>query len=196
MKFMKYTIAALLLVVLAAPRINAQDNGQTYKLKEDSKMMVYGTSTIHDWEVETSDLQGSVTINTNSDMQITDASITVPVEKMESGKGGMDKKMYGALDKKKHPNITYKLTNASIDSMDTDAQTFKVNTTGDLTIAGTTRSIEMTLDGKKAADGSYGFTGSKTINMTDYKVDPPSAVFGTIKSGEEVTIKFDLTFTK
>lgn len=196
MKFMKYAIAALLLVVLAAPRVSAQDNSQTYTLKEGSKMMVYGTSTIHDWEVEAEGIQGSVTISSDSSMAIDAASITVPVEKMESGKGGMNKKMYGALDKKKHPNITYKLTEATIDSMDTDAQTFKVNTTGDLTIAGATQSIKMTLDGKKAADGSYAFTGSKSINMTDYKVDPPSAVFGTIKSGEEVTIKFDLTFTK
>jgi hypothetical protein len=31
--------------------------------------------------------------------------------------------------------------------------------------------------------------------MKDYKMDPPTAVMGTIKVGPEVTVNFDLTVT-
>jgi hypothetical protein len=32
--------------------------------------------------------------------------------------------------------------------------------------------------------------------MTDYGVDPPTAVFGTIKTGDAIDINFNLNYTK
>jgi hypothetical protein len=49
--------------------------------------------------------------------------------------------------------------------------------------------------GTKVGEDNYRFEGTYGINMKDYGVDPPSAVFGTIKSGEEVTIKFNILLT-
>jgi hypothetical protein len=40
------------------------------------------------------------------------------------------------------------------------------------------------------------FTGKKTIKMTEFEVEPPTALLGTIKTGDEVTISFNSKFNK
>lgn len=42
---------------------------------------------------------------------------------------------------------------------------------------------------------TFNFGDQKKLNMRDYKMEPPTAMMGTIKVGEEVTIDFDLTIT-
>lgn len=40
------------------------------------------------------------------------------------------------------------------------------------------------------------FMGEIKINMTEFNVDPPTALLGTIKTGEEITIKFQVFFVQ
>jgi hypothetical protein len=40
------------------------------------------------------------------------------------------------------------------------------------------------------------FAGAYKLNMTEYEMEPPTAMFGQIVTGEEVEIKFDLTVNK
>jgi polyisoprenoid-binding protein YceI len=35
-------------------------------------------------------------------------------------------------------------------------------------------------------------SGDYTLKMTDYGIQPPKAMWGTIKTGDEVTIKFEI----
>jgi len=32
--------------------------------------------------------------------------------------------------------------------------------------------------------------------MTEYKMSPPTAMFGTLKTGDDVVVKFDITYKK
>jgi hypothetical protein len=43
--------------------------------------------------------------------------------------------------------------------------------------------------------GQLAFEGSQTIKMTDYGITPPTALFGTLKTGDEITITFKTNFT-
>jgi hypothetical protein len=36
--------------------------------------------------------------------------------------------------------------------------------------------------------------GTKQINMTDFNIKPPTAMMGTLKTANEVTVSFDLNF--
>ena len=42
--------------------------------------------------------------------------------------------------------------------------------------------------------GKVQFTGSYTLKMTDFSVKPPTAMFGTIKTGDEITVKFNVDY--
>jgi polyisoprenoid-binding protein YceI len=67
--------------------------------------------------------------------------------------------------------------------------------TGTLTMAGTSQTVTLDVNSKVLASGVVQFTGKQALNMKDYKMDPPTAVMGTIKVGPEVTVNFDLTVT-
>jgi hypothetical protein len=47
----------------------------------------------------------------------------------------------------------------------------------------------------KIASNMVALEGEKTFNMTDYAIEPPKALFGTITTGDEITIKFKSIFT-
>ena len=186
--------AALLLFTVGAKAQN------TLELLPESTMQITGTSTIHDWEADVEEIN----LNTNMGDSITEGmlpssvdfirslTVTVPVREIESGKGGMNRKIYGALKEDDHPVIQYRFTGGEIASSDTTAGTFTINATGDLSIAGVTKTVSFPVEAALAENGTVRFTGSYSLNMKEYKVDPPSAVFGTIKAGEEVTISFDV----
>lgn len=196
----KVTLYTLSLAIALVFNLNIAAAQSNYKLVSESTIEIEGTSTIHDWEAE------AETINMNANFVdsvlqaslpasgdfIKTLSLTIPVKSIESGKGGMNSKIYGALKEKKHPNITYSFSSAELASTDEQADSFTLNTTGKLTIAGVTRTVNFPVEGKIIDGDSIRFDGSYKLNMTDYDVDPPSAVFGTIKSGEEVTITFNI----
>lgn len=171
--------------------MNAQPN---------SDMVVTGTSTIHDWEVEVKDYSAQVELSeplsetglSNIGAALSSATITVPVKNMDSGKGGMNRKMYGALKKDDHPDIVFSLDSAEVTASSDTSNAVSLNTKGNLSMAGSEQPIEMMVNVERLEDGTLKFSGEKKLNMKDFDIDPPSAVFGTIKAGEEVTVKFDL----
>ena len=55
--------------------------------------------------------------------------------------------------------------------------------------------MEFKVAGRKLSDGSVQFIGSVTFNMTNFNIDPPTAVMGTIKTGDEITIKFQVIYS-
>lgn len=205
----KKSIYTLVLVLLAALSTNlyAQNAQEVkYAIMPQSTMQINGNSTLHKWTCNVSKLTGSVelpeSIVNNNEFKTGDSftvtNVTVPVNQIKSTESGsMDKKIYGALKDKKFPEITYTLTSSKVvAASDTAADQYIFDTTGKLTIAGTTKNIEMKLAGKIQKDGSLHFQGKKDMKMTDFNIKPPSALFGTIKSDDEISVSFDIIAAK
>ncbi len=182
-------LTGLLLVLFVVGNLSAQTN---YKLDNaSSDMSIFGTSTLHDWESDVEEVAGMVSLTTEGDQlkELADLSITITVKSIKSGKSGMDKNTYNALNEKEFPSITYVLESVG-NVTDKD-----VRTTGKLSIAGTTNSKE--LISQYVIEGeSISFNGAITFNMTEFNIDPPTALMGTIKTGDEVTIEYDVIFNK
>lgn len=167
-----------------------------YEIK-DKQMAIQGTSNLHDWEskVNTVKAGGDIQLEAGVLKGIKSLSVEIPVTSIKSPKGSiMDKKTYDALKSDKHPNISFKL--AKVNSLNKTGDSYAINATGNLTIAGVTKSVDLTVTGKVAADGSVKFEGSKKLKMTDFGIQPPTALMGTMKTGDEVTIKFAVTLGK
>jgi hypothetical protein len=45
-------------------------------------------------------------------------------------------------------------------------------------------------------DNSITIKGSRKISMQQFNVDPPTFMMGAVKTGNDVTISFDITYTK
>jgi polyisoprenoid-binding protein YceI len=177
-------IPLLFFIVLAA-------NGQKpYSLKT-YKVTIDGTSSLHEWTSDVTKLEwsGIVATEGNSVKSIKDAVVTIKVVSIKSTKGKtMDNKTYEAFNSDKNPDIVFKLTNVTVNGADVQA-------TGSLTMNGNTKSISMMPTAKVLPGGEVQITGNQKLNMKDYKMVPPKAMMGTIKVGEEVTVKYDLILT-
>lgn len=161
-----------------------------------SKLTIDGTSNIHDWQITSEDQQGKMVavVDEGQLVKISQLDFSVKAEGLKSGKGGMDKNTYKALNTDKHKNISFSLKN--VENIDcTTTGKCKVTANGNLTIAGNTKPIELVFDAKVNGN-SIVLTGTKTLKMTDFKVDPPKAMLGTITTGDEVTIKFNSAYNK
>ena len=152
---------------------------------------------MHDWEMKSTKGNCEATITFNASGAITGLSglsFVTPARELKSGKDAMDKNAYKALKTDKNANISF--TSASATVIAVDANNFVVKAPGKLNIAGTAVDVEITATGKINVDKSISFVGSKKISMKDYNMTPPSFMMGTIKTGNDVTLKFDLKLTK
>lgn len=160
---------------------------ETYILSPESKLTINGSSTIHDWTVTANTIQGSINGASNT---LNEVSFEVTVEDIKSERGAaMDKKMHEALKKEEHPQVTFTLkTPAELGGE-------QAALSGTLTIAGVEK--EVTIDAKSdTSDGKIQLSGSKGLKLSDFNMEPPTAMFGSIVVGEDVTVNFDLIFSK
>ncbi|HNA42827.1 MAG TPA: YceI family protein [Saprospiraceae bacterium] len=67
-----------------------------------------------------------------------------------------------------------------------------IECTGNLTIAGTTKPVTLTATVAAKDGGILHCTGSKTFKMSEYQVEPPTFMFGTVKTGDEITVTFNV----
>ena len=163
-----------------------------YTFQPGSRVWVEGTSTVHEWTCEAHQVVGTITGEDALTDGMTALSVTVPLQRFDCGNGTMNGKMRDALQAKANPAIRYTLTTANLAKPDAEGW-FDVNTTGKLSIAGKTRTVSMKARGKAVKDGAYRFTGSTDLKMTDFGIDPPTAMLGTLKTGDAITVHFDVT---
>ncbi len=158
----------------------AQDS---YSLSADSKLTIDGTSTVHDWTVTANTMDGTLITEGNSPKEI---DFNVVVADIISERGAtMDKKMHTALGKDTSPKVRFDLKEVKNHS------TF----IGTLTIAGNEQEVEITGQMDTTGD-TITISGEHGIALKDFNIEPPTAMFGQVIVGDDVTVKFDLVFMK
>lgn len=181
-------IATLVLCFSFATGMQGQE---TYRV-DDFQMSVSGTSSLHDWTSSVTDLSGQAEITMKNGIltDIPSLNLKIRVEGIESTKGRiMDNKTYKALESDDHPYITFRLSKLAVKNQ-ADKQ-ITVTATGNLTIAGKTRSVSLDAQGTKQGNAIH-FKGSKDLKMTDFGIDPPTAMLGALKTGDDITIDYSL----
>lgn len=171
-------------------------NTQEVKFQPDSKLQIDGTSTMHDFTIKATEIDGSMKYDlTGNSLDITGLNVVIPVKKMDSEKETMNDKMQDALDADDNPNISFTLTSpVQTTEPAADGQTSFI-AKGNLSIAGKQKAVSIPVTGYKTKDGETHFKGTYSLLMTDYEVDPPSMFFGMLKTKDIVKITFDIGIT-
>lgn len=99
----------------------------------------------------------------------------------------MDDNAYEALVAKKYPEIQFELI--EIETITDQSLRAK----GNLTIAGTKSLVPLQVD-YKITGNTIQFFGSFPITFTQFNIEPPKALLGTIKTGDKLQISFETTF--
>lgn len=166
-----------------------------------SKMSVEGGSTLHDWTCPIETVDGTFQLETaDADARpldaITRVQVQVPVDAIVCEKETMNEKLREALEMNKYPQVYFKLKAAQLSPLpDSGKNWMSVDATGELILAGKRQSIDLPVKAQRLSNGDFRFVGSHTIRLSDYDIDRPSAMLGTIKVSKEVTVNFDVTAT-
>lgn len=196
---MKRTHPILLTIALLAIMGKAYGQSSALKVAPTSEMAISGTSTLHGWTCQVTEIKGAVSIDQKiikkgefkKGDRVEAVSVNVPVLSIKSERGEtMEQKMYNALKYEANPEIIFMLTDNQVTTPGKD--TFALEAKGNLTIAGKTNPITLPVSGSRTASGVYSFEGSYKLNMRDFEMEPPTAMFGQIVTGEEVEISFKL----
>jgi polyisoprenoid-binding protein YceI len=170
---------------------------QTYSSKVFD-IRLNGTSNVHDWEMKALSGSSKAAFTVNSNGQVTSLSMlsfTLPAKNLKSKHTQMDKNTYKALNTDKNPDISFVLTSSTITA--TGGNNYQIKCVGKLTIAGVTKHTDLVATGKyDPSDKSFTVTGVKKMKMTDFNVKPPKALMGTIKTGNDISISYNVKFIR
>jgi polyisoprenoid-binding protein YceI len=185
MKPIKFLLIAVSVLAIQFQAVRAQ----VFSVKS-YKVTVKGTSSLHDWEstVDKLEAKGSFTITNNALSDIRDVVVKIPVKAIKSPKGKMmDNKTWEAFNYEKNPTIVFALTDKKINAAETS-----LVANGTLTMAGVTKQVELDLIYKVLAGGDLQISGTHRLLMSDFKMEPPTAMMGTIKVGDEVVVNLEI----
>lgn len=172
---------------------------QTYTVTDASKMTIYGSANVTDWDAEVKTISGQVVIRNpgQTDWSEADASwferveMEFPVKDIDSDSRRMNNNMYYYLKEDEHPEITYRVIEVR-EVATADNPGILLTVRGVITAAGVGKEIIHDVEIRKSESGGLVVSGSQDLLMTDFDIDPPTAVFGSIRSRDEMTITFEL----
>lgn len=175
-----------------------------YVAIDDSRLWFEGSSNVNEFECNAANYSGEASLPgyedpsslLNMNNELLSVKVEIEVDSIDCGKRKMNSDLREALKADSFPEITFLFEEAELlsepQSID-DA--FEVQVYGQLTVAGNTREISFTSEAYYQSRQRVRATGQTTIKMTDFGVEPPTALMGLIRADDELTVNFDLIAT-
>lgn len=180
----------------------AQNN---YQLAPESSVTIHGASTLHDWKAAVPDYEGNIQItddllkkNLKEGAAVSKAVLKFNVETIDGGRGpSMNKKIKTALQSTEHPQIVFELSEPAKITTVSDKKThqFIMQANGSLRIAGASQSVSLKIEGQRMENGNISLKTEQPLKMSDFKIEPPSAMFGQIVTKDDIRVVFDLVLS-
>ena len=191
------TVSALMAVAVTAQAQSA--SAIRLRLDPTSEVTIEGTSSMHAFHCKTNKIMAYVDVDpgytkdlTKIARPIASVKVNIVVRTLTCGNGQMDKNMYSTLDADKNPIIKYTMSGYDILDGSAKPSAFVAKTTGTLVISGQEKVINMKINAERLSDGKATAQGEESVLMTDFGIQPPSFMFGTLKVGNEIKVKFNL----
>jgi polyisoprenoid-binding protein YceI len=197
-----FSIAAALTVALSIDA--AAQTTAVLSTAPASKVTVSGGSNVHEWSCSGSRFDAAVEMDASSltnplgeiGKPIMKVVVSIPTKSVKCGKDKMDENMYKALKADQFPTIKYELTSYTLDASKTTATSFVALTEGELTVAGTTAKVAIPVTATRKNGGQFMGEGTLQMLMTDVGIKPPTALLGTMRTKNEITISFQVLLDK
>jgi hypothetical protein len=181
-----------LFAIVLYTSISSVHGQQVYKaIPQESSMKIEGTSSLHDWDMKVEKFNCDLSlIIGNPSITIENVNFTGVSSTISSHNSIMDSKTRSALKADKYPEIKFTMTSPL--KIVAQGNSFSGSATGELNIAGKARTVNLPFSGKKISDNTINISGAKKIDMTEYGINPPTAIFGTLKTGKDVIVSFEI----
>ena len=202
MKTASAIVTGLLLAVLFTTAITDEAFSQqtTYTPEEVSKLWIEGRSNINVFECQANKYFGEATLfdDPNPDF-LQDVSarlflkVEIRVDGFECGRSRMNRDLQQALKSDEFPEIVFMFDNATMLNGPQEVDdAFEIEVHGSLTVAGNIKNIRFVTKAYYLEHNKVRAIGRTTIRMSDFGVEPPTALMGLVKADDELAVNFDL----
>jgi polyisoprenoid-binding protein YceI len=177
---------------------------------QTSTISIDGTSNVRDWDAQSEKIEGAIEIEAdgfwldaktaparllaNGEAAIS-ATVRVPAASLTSSSRRLTSNLHDYLETDDHPYIEFKLSSLELmddngPETDDEVDSFETRVEGELTVSGDTGTISFPVAWKR--DGHHiHLSGEVELKMSDFGIDPPTMMFGSLRTADELRVKFD-----
>lgn len=188
---------SLVVMLFATSSLMAQNS--TFTIQPGYELTVDGSSNIHDWHADATSIEAELVLsgfNGSLESLTSNAfeslSMTIPVEDLDSGSRGLDRNLRNNLNADDFPNITFELS--EVTSVEQSGDGLLITAEGSVTAAGSAHPVVMTVNATVDSEGGLQFSGTQPLKMTDFNIDPPTALLGTVRAADEFSVIYSVVF--
>lgn len=209
-------IRLLLILLLAAPAIGEENT--ILFASPASQLVLEGSSNVAPWRCKGTTLEGRMDVATPLARinhlidRIEDGNIVplianpatarfpqpafrlrVPVTALRCGNAKMERDLVRSLRGDEFPSIDFRFTElvGSVNH-DIDGRSYHAKIAGVLSLAGASRTIRLDVEAQRIAPNAFRLRARLPMKMTDFRITPPTALFGAIKARDDLAVRFDL----
>lgn len=170
----------------------------TFSFEKGSKVSIDGTTNVKDFICASAKLfapqNAELKQGDSEKISFNNAALEFNTSSLNCGNNGMNRDMMKAMKADRFPVISVKLTDAQMERGKTLSlsgwTTIKINVS--ISMAGSTKNAFIIVQGKQTGNGRYRFVGQYSMLMTDFGINPPTALFGMVKVMDAIIVRFDL----
>ena len=181
-----------LIVVLFLCSVTMVRAQSSYQAVPGSKLWFDGSSTVNTFSCSTVQVNGTALFEKDTPAVF----VEIAVRTLNCGNDGMNDDMFHAMKTNEYPLIQYVLRSTGNASVNPQSGEIHVVTSGDLTIAGSSESVEIPISIMPLGGGRYRVRGTKPLSMHEFHITPPSAFFGLIQAHDLLIVSFDIIVEK
>lgn len=192
MKRTFWLLVNLVIITGYIPEVLAQQPAKF--LATESSMEIKGTSNLHEWNesVKTFNVSLEIVYENSTIQGLSKVVFYSASASIESDNSIMTNKTHEALNVAKYPDIRF--TQTGIGNVQNQNGSLSGTINGNLDLAGVKKTISLPFTGK-IVSGKLNISGSKKIKMSDFKISAPTALLGSLKTGDEVELIYSLHFS-
>lgn len=180
--------------------VSGDPSKATYSILPSSTLSLSGTTNVNNFQCHCTKSWGSYPVSFKTNKAGTcwyfnEVGLSIPVKSLDCRHKQISKDLEKALEAEKHPYIHFRVLEALRKEECAVLPIGECLTTIidlEIEIAGVNRHIELEVDCYFIDENKYHFSAYHEINMKDFKIEPPTALFGMIQVNPEILIDIDL----
>ncbi|MBK9336415.1 MAG: YceI family protein [Lewinellaceae bacterium] len=169
-----------------------------YSIVKPSRLYLQGTTNVNTFACDCEDQFISQELQVESGGAVSkfrNARLSMTTRKFNCKNAKMDRDMHKALQADTYPKIRIDLQEARYNPehlKGAGTAWFDVDAKVQITITGVTKERHIKAQARKIIQNQFALKGSESLQMSEFGIDPPEALFGMIKVNDLIAFHFDL----
>lgn len=186
-------LSAVMLIIAGIAVDSAVAQAELHVIPSMSSVEIEGTSNVNSFTCVANAVDGVGRFGTDGTSGRTYGELEIPVRSFDCKNDRMSRDLFEALKGEQHPAISFQLEVVRVVGEELESGATLLEAEGTLRVAGQGRSIRTRVMGDRLANGYLRATGNLNFYMSDFDIDPPTALLGMVRVRDEVTVRFELT---